>query len=222
MFEIVLCLCSLIFHKLYPVILNPKYDYKPTFSYPEKRPLKFLYFKGLACSTVIPSKWMHSLVLNDDFCAVEDCEETELSLGSVEEDCEESEPMLGLQVALHEIDLRLGVVEEDCEATELRLGETEKDWVEIEPKVGAAMEDCEASESRLGDTEEDCVEIEPRQGLQEAVDDFEESELRLGLVVTSEQSLEEGLDTGVDDLIAFSVELCMVPKVKSKALILQV
>ena len=140
------------------------------------------------------SKWMRLLVLNDDFCAVEDCEETEQSLGSVE-DCE---PMLGLEVAVQEIVLRLGDVE-DCEATEPRLGDIGENCVEIEPKVGVIMEDCEATEPRLRDTEEDCVEIEPRQGLQEAVDDFEESELRLGFVVTSEQSLQEGLDAWVDD-----------------------
>ena len=105
---------------------------------------------------------MHSLVLNDDFCALEGCEETEqrLGSGSVEEDCEESELMLGLEVALQEMMPRLGSVE-DCEATETRLGDTEEG---MEPRLGSVEVDCEANEARLG--------------LQEAVD---ESELRLGL-----------------------------------------
>ena len=123
---------------------------------------------------------MHSLVLNDDFCAMEGCEETEQRLGSVEEDCEESELMLGLEVALQEMMPRLGSVE-DCEATETRLGDTEEG---MEPRLGSVEVDCEANEARLG--------------LQEAVD---ESELRLGLilVVAAEQSLEEVLYVRVDD-----------------------
>ena len=92
----------------------------------------------------IPSKWMNLLVLNDDFCAVEGCEEMEQRHGNVEEDCWESELMLGPEVALEEIDL-----------TEPRLGGTEEDCVDIDPRL-----------------EEDCEVIEPRLGLQELVKDL--------------------------------------------------
>lgn len=99
---------------------------------------------------------MHSLVLNDDFCALEDCGETEQRLGSVEEKHWERELTLWLEVAPQEIDPRPGGVEEVC--------------VEAEPRLVYAEEDCEATEPRLG--------------LQEAVNDFEVSEqsLRLELV----------------------------------------
>ena len=146
----------------------------------------------------ILSKWMHSLVLNDDFCALEDCGETEQRLGSVEEECWERELTLWLEAASQEIDPRPGGVEEVCVATVAGLGDTEEVCVEAEPRLVYVEEDCEATEPGLG--------------LQEAVDDFEVSEqsLRLELVEALEQSLEVGLDAWVD--VRGAVELHMVPK----------
>lgn len=120
-----------------------------------------------------PKKWMHSLVLNDDFCALVDCGETEQRFGNVEEECGERELMLWLEVAPQKIDPRLGGVEEGCVATAMRRGDIEEVCVETEPRLVYVEEDCEATEPRLG--------------LREAVDDLEGSELSLRLVEALEQ-----------------------------------
>lgn len=111
----------------------------------------------------IPGKWISSLVLYDDFCAREDCEEIEQRLGRLEEDCGGSELMPGQEVAQQEIDPSLGHVEEDCEATEVSLGG------KVDPRLWC-VEDCEVAEAIPGLQEVVWLTVAAEQSLEEGVD----------------------------------------------------